>query len=165
MLGVTLARGRVFGFGELVNWGIGELGNRKFNLIYFTLVLLMDYRYSFEKLEVWQLSRAYVKRVYEVVQAMFPAYEAYGLSSQIQRAAVSISSNITEGVSRKTPKEELRFIEMAYASLMETYNQWYIALDVNYINEETFRDIQQRINQLANKLNSFARAIENRLTN
>jgi len=123
----------------------------------------MDYKYSFEKLEVWQLSRAYVRRVYEVSKEKFPPSEVYGLSSQIQRAAVSISSNITEGVSRKTPKEELRFIEVAYASLMETYNQWYVALDINYIDEETFKNIQQQIDQLANKLNSFARAIERRM--
>ncbi|MCQ2342606.1 MAG: four helix bundle protein [Paludibacteraceae bacterium] len=123
----------------------------------------MTYKYSFENLEVWQLSRAYAKRVYEITKAHFPASEMYGLSSQIQRAAVSISSNITEGVSRKTPKEELRFIEVAYASLMETYNQWYIALDINYIDEKTFKDIQQQVDKLANKLNSFARAIERRM--
>lgn len=122
----------------------------------------MEYKYSFERLEVWQLSRAYVAKVYEISTTLFPPVEIYALGSQIQRAAVSISSNIAEGVSRKTPKEQLRFLEMAYASLMETYNQWYIALDIHYIDENTFNELRKHVDRIANKINAFSRSIKER---
>lgn len=63
----------------------------------------MSYTYTFEKLEVWQLSRSFVKEVYELTKS-FPKDEQYGLSNQIRRAAVSISSNIAEGSSRLNNK-------------------------------------------------------------
>ena len=63
----------------------------------------MSYTYTFEKLEVWQLSRSFVKEVYELTKS-FPKDEQYGLSNQIRRAAVSIRPNIAEGSSRLNNK-------------------------------------------------------------
>lgn len=79
----------------------------------------MEYKYSFEKLEVWNDARNLVKMIY-LQTDNFPEKERFGLSSQMQRAAVSIVSNITEGVSRSSVKEKIRFLELAYGSLMET---------------------------------------------
>jgi len=76
-----------------------------------------------------------VKEIYRVTES-FPNSEKYGLSNQIQRAAVSVVSNIAEGVSRFSLKEQLRFIEIAYGSLTEVYCQLMIAMDLNYINKE-----------------------------
>lgn len=59
----------------------------------------MDFVYSFEKLDVWQEAHLLVKEIYRVTES-FPNSEKYGLSNQIQRAAVSVVSNIAEGVSR-----------------------------------------------------------------
>lgn len=80
------------------------------------------YLYAFEKLIVWHDARQFVKEVY-VITSELPEKEKYGLCSQMQRAAVSVVSNIAEGASRNSLKEQLRFYEIAYGSLMEVYCQ------------------------------------------
>ncbi len=75
----------------------------------------MEYIYSFEKLDVWQEARKLVKEIY-IVSDLFPTSEKFGLTNQIRRASVSVVSNIAEGVSRFSPKEQIRFIEIAYGS-------------------------------------------------
>lgn len=97
----------------------------------------MGYRYNFEKLEVWSDARNFVKDVYAITHN-FPDREKFGLSSQIQRAAISIASNIAEGVSGNSPREQIRFIEVAYGSLMEVYCQLYLAVDLSYISALDF---------------------------
>jgi four helix bundle protein len=75
----------------------------------------LEYIYSFEKLDVWQEARKLVKEIY-IVSDLFPTSEKFGLTNQIRRASVSVVSNIAEGVSRFSPKEQIRFIEIAYGS-------------------------------------------------
>ena len=67
-----------------------------------------DFKYHFEKLEIWELSRQLVVRVYSLTQG-FPKHEKFALCCQIQRAVVSVASNIAEGVSRQSLTERLRF--------------------------------------------------------
>lgn len=124
----------------------------------------MGYKYSFEKLEVWIDARELVKSIYALTE-IFPDKEKFGLSSQIQRAAISIVSNIAEGVSRNSIKEKIRFIEIAYGSLMEVYCQLYIALDLNYIVTDKFEEIKLEIDKIANKLNALNRSFLKRLNN
>ena len=78
------------------------------------------FKYRFEKLDIWKLSRELVVAVYALTRG-FPLEEKYALCSQIQRAVISVPSNIAEGMSRNSIKEQLRFIEIAYGSLMEVY--------------------------------------------
>lgn len=75
--------------------------------------------FPFEKLQVWQLSRALVKDVYAVLEK-FPQTEKYALCSQIRRAIVSVPSNLAEGSSRFSNREKLHYIEIAFGSLMES---------------------------------------------
>lgn len=77
-----------------------------------------NFVYGFEKLIVWQKSIELAKIIYSIT-SKFPKNETYGLSSQIQRAVVSISSNIAEGYVKYSPKEQIKFSEIAYGSLME----------------------------------------------
>ena len=97
----------------------------------------MGYQYSFEKLDVWNDARYFVKEIYKIT-SNFPEKEKFGLSSQLQRAYVSIVSNIAEEVSRNSVKEQIRFVEIAYESLMEVYS--YIAMDLGYINLRIIRN-------------------------
>ncbi len=121
----------------------------------------MEYRYSFEKLEVWSDARLFVTEVYNLTK-LFPPEEKFGLSSQIQRAAVSVASNIAEGISRFSNKEKLRFIEIAYGSLMEVYCQACVAMDLNYINSEQCDLIKQSTLKISNKLTALSRSIQNK---
>jgi four helix bundle protein len=78
--------------------------------------------FRFEKLEVWQNAIEFAGRVYDFTRP-FPADERFGLTSQMRRAAVSISSNIAEGSSRNSDVDFRRFLEIAYGSLMEVVSQ------------------------------------------
>ena len=113
--------------------------------------------YGFEKLDVYNDARQYVKQIYLLTE-LFPDKERFGLCSQIQRASVSIVSNIAEGTSRASDKEKERFIEIAYGSLLETYCQLQIANGLNYIALEQINEIQLQIDKIANKLSALKRS-------
>jgi len=110
--------------------------------------------FSFEKLDVWKLGRQLTLDIYRISNT-FPDEERFGLTSQIRRAAVSITSNIAEGTSRNTGKEQARYTEISYGSLLEVLNQMIIAYDLEYITEDQLNSTRPLIEELANKLNSF----------
>ena len=116
----------------------------------------MEYKYNFEKLEVWNDARNLVKMIY-LQTDNFSEKERFGLSSQMQRAVVSIVSNIAEGVSRNSVKEKIRFVELAYGSLMELYCQLYVSVDLDYLTPNTFTLIKAEIDKIANKANALKR--------
>lgn len=118
--------------------------------------------YHFEKLDVWQQSRQVVVAIYNLVKK-FPIDERYGLCDQMRRAAISVPSNIAEGVSRVAVKETIHFLEIAFGSLMEVYCQLQIAMDLGYISEEEFNQIKSLIQSTSNLLNGLHRAKKNQL--
>jgi four helix bundle protein len=118
--------------------------------------------FGFEKLDVWQKARLFVKDVYCITKA-FPAEERFALIQQIQRATISIVSNIAEGTSRSSLKDQIRFIEMAYGSLMEVYCQFLIAKDLEYINETQLEQLRLAIDEISNKLNALRNSQYKRL--
>jgi len=100
---------------------------------------------EFTDLISWQEGHKSVLLVYKMC-ANFPKSEVFGLTSQMQRSAVSITSNIAEGFGRQTIKEKIQFYYLAQGSLVELKNQLLIARDVNYINEEIFGTISKQLN-------------------
>ena|SRR5690606_3449150 len=88
-----------------------------------------------KELDVWKKSMDLVEAVYALT-AKFPKEERYGLASQMQRAAVSIPSNIAEGTARKSNKELLQFISIAMGSAAELETQYLIAIRLCYNTEE-----------------------------
>ena len=117
----------------------------------------MDKIFAFEELEVYQIARQYVKSIYELSN-VFPAKEDFALTSQIRRAAVSITSNIAEGTSRFSLKDKSHFIEIAYGSLMETYSQLQVAVDLEYIEREKMEQIAPIVVELRNKLSALRKS-------
>lgn len=118
-----------------------------------------EYHFAFEKLDVWQKARQLVVIVYKQTDS-FPKHEQYGLSSQMQRAVVSVPSNIAEGIARKGDKDKIHFLGIAYASLMEVYSQYHLAIDIGYLPQNTLNEIAPIINEIANKINSLCNSIE-----
>ncbi len=117
----------------------------------------MDNIFAFEQLDVYQVARRYVKNVY-LLSEKFPQKEDFALTSQIRRAAVSITSNIAEGTSRFSIKDKSHFVEIAYGSLMETYSQLQVAADLGYI---TNADIEQQhplVVELRNRLSALRKS-------
>ena len=117
--------------------------------------------YGFEKLSVWQKSRQLVKQIYCLTMDM-PKEEKFGLSSQIQRAIVSVSSNIAEGASRTGTKEQGHFYQTAYASLMEVLCQLTLCLDLGYITEAVYQTTREKIDMVAYQLNQLKSAALNK---
>lgn len=115
------------------------------------------YNFYFEKLDVYKDARAYVVKVYSTLR-QFPKEEQFALCDQLRRAAVSITSNIAEGVSRESLKEKIHFLEISYGSLLETFSQFQIASDLGYIPEENFEEIRQDVHKIANKLNALSKS-------
>ena len=97
--------------------------------------------YQFEKLTAWQKAKELAVAVYQIVNR-FPQYEQYALSSQIRRAAISVPSNIAEGTGRVSVKEKIHFLEISYGSLLETYCQLQIAVELNYISLDDLEAIK-----------------------
>ena len=118
--------------------------------------------YSFEKLNVWQEAKKLVGEVYHLLDS-FPKFEKYALCDQIRRAIVSVPSNIAEGSGRKSLKEQIRFLEISYGSLMETYNQLLIAIDLTYITEESVEAIKPSIDAVAKMINGLSNSYSEKL--
>ena len=110
--------------------------------------------FRFEKLEVWQRSVDFASSIYEMT-AQFPSDERFGLTSQMRRAAVSISSNIAEGSGRGSDAYFARFTQIAYGSLMEVVSQIRIALRQEFVNRETHDKLVQQAEQLARMLSGL----------
>ncbi len=103
-------------------------------------------------LDVWQLGIALVKDVYLTTEH-FPPTEKYALSSQMQRCAISVPSNIAEGTARQTKKEYIQFLYIALGSLSELETQFVIAKEIGYI--DAVETIEGRIEQIRRKLLNF----------
>lgn len=119
-------------------------------------------QYSFEKLKVWQEAKKLVVDVYHLLDS-FPKFENYALCDQIRRAIVSVPSNIAEGSGRKSLKEQIRFLEISYGSLMETYNQLLIAIDLGYITADSVEAIKPNIDGVAKMINGLSNTYSKKL--
>ncbi len=107
--------------------------------------------YSFERLEVWRLSMDLTAEVYAVTNK-FPFREQYGLSHQVRRAAVSVSSNLAEGSGRTSKKDQAHFFSMAYSSLMEVLNQLILSRRIGYVDEIELASLRSAIETLSKKI-------------
>jgi four helix bundle protein len=113
-------------------------------------------KYSFEKLEVWNDSRNLTKMVYSITRS-FPDDEKFGLTNQMRRSVISVSSNIVEGSYRSTGKDKSNFMTIAYLSLMELLNQTIAALDLKFINQEQYDELRKQIEKISNKLSALTK--------
>ena len=112
------------------------------------------HKFGFEKLDVWNDSIAFVKQIYTITDN-FPKTELYCLTSQIRRAAISIPSNIAEGTTRKSLKDQARFTEIAFGSLIEILNQLIIAKELCYINEDTLTLTRLEAEKISRQINAL----------
>ena len=122
----------------------------------------MDYEFCFEKLDVWHKSKDLATNIY-IVTKDFPPNEKYGIVSQINRAVVSIPSNIAEGTGRTSMKDRAHFYQIAYGSLMETMSHLHISKDLGFITEEKFNNLRKEISVISRKLNALYCTTKNRI--
>lgn len=96
--------------------------------------------FNFEKLDVWQKAIDFADLVYASTRS-FPAEERFGLTNQMRRAAVSVSSNLAEGSSRASKIDFARFVEISTGSLFEVTSQAFIAQRQGFLSTEQFRKL------------------------
>ncbi|HVG20032.1 MAG TPA: four helix bundle protein [Blastocatellia bacterium] len=113
---------------------------------------------SFRDLRVWQSGMDLVEEVYLLTQ-VFPKQEVYGLASQMQRAAVSIPSNIAEGHTRDHSKEYLHHLSIAQASLAELETQLEIAARLKYLSKVSLKQILEHVWALGRQLYALRNAL------
>ncbi len=115
---------------------------------------------NFRNLLIWQKSMVLVTKIYTVTNN-FPKEEVFGLTSQIKRSAISIPSNIAEGLGREISQEFLRFLKISIGSLFELQTQLEIAKNIIYLDEETFNNLYEDTRELERMIVSFTNKIKN----
>lgn len=113
----------------------------------------------FKDLDVWKVSMDLVVKVYEITRG-FPKSEQFGLASQLQRAAVSIPSNIAEGSGRGTRKDFAHFLDQARGSLFEVISQLEISRSLNYGDSDKIKAIQLEYEILGMRINALIKTIK-----
>ena len=114
----------------------------------------MDKVIYFEDLDMWKEGMRFCLKIYELMKDC----KDFGLRDQIQRAAVSIPSNIAEGYERQTDKEFIRFLYIAKGSCGELRTQLYLAKELNYIQLEEFNALFEKVKSLSAMINNFIKA-------
>ncbi len=120
--------------------------------------------FYYRKLIAYQKAKELVTIIYRILK-QFPAIENHALGSQIRRAAISVPSNIAEGMGRFALKERIHFIEIAYGSLMETMCQAEIALSLGYISDNELHQIETTVLDVAKTMSGLRASLINKLNN
>jgi four helix bundle protein len=118
--------------------------------------------FTFEKLEVWQKAIAFADTVYTLTKS-FPSDERFGLTNQMRRAAVSISSNIAEGASRISKQDFARFIEIATGSVFEVVSQSFISRNQGFLDDESFQQLYLGSEELGRMLSGLRSSFSEQL--
>ena len=115
---------------------------------------------NFRNYKVWQNAVDYATKVYKVTAEM-PWFEKKGLCDQLQRATVSISSNIAEGAAKPSDVEFAHFLDTALGSAFEVETQLQIAKNVGYINEDLYNNLLTDINDIERQINGLINNVRN----
>jgi four helix bundle protein len=116
-----------------------------------------------KNLDVWRESVALATYIYQVTEK-FPKAEVYGLTSQMRRAVVSVSSNIAEGAARFSQKEFAQFLNIAGGSLSELDTQIEIAHNLRFLTVEEKKEIDSKIDAIAAKVAGLIKHIKQKAT-
>ena len=117
---------------------------------------------QYKNLKIWERSVDLALLVYKITSD-FPKSEIYGLTSQLRRCSVSISSNIAEGAARSSDKEFQRFLDIAYGSCYELQSQLYIAFKLNLLNKSQFKEMNTEMDEIQKMIFTFSKTLNRSL--
>lgn len=109
---------------------------------------------DFRKLDIWERSKKICVPVYSLTEK-YPKSELYGITSQIRRCSVSISSNIAEGSSRRSVKEYYHFVSIALGSAYELETQLDISYDLKFIGKAELKEIKDELIEIQKMIYNF----------
>jgi four helix bundle protein len=117
-----------------------------------------NHMFGFERLEVWEKAILFADTVYSATRG-FPSEERFGLTNQMRRAAVSISSNIAEGSARNSRKDFARFVEIATGSLFEVVSQSFIGRNQGFLSSDDFQILYDAAEEQGRMLSGLRRSL------
>lgn len=116
---------------------------------------------SFTKLKAWQKGHVLLLGIYKNTET-FPNSEQFGLTNQVRRAALSITSNIAEGFSRRTQADKAHFYSMALGSCTEVQNQLIASRDLQYLHSSKFKELAELSIEVHKLINGLIKAVRSR---
>ncbi|GDX53352.1 four helix bundle protein [Bacteroidota bacterium] len=117
--------------------------------------------HSFKDLIIWQKSRAFVKDIY-LTSSKFPSEEKFGIISQIRRAVISISANISEGAGKNSDADFCRFLDTSLGSSNEVENLIFLCFDLEFINESKQKELLEKVIEIQRMLGALILKIRNK---
>ncbi|PKO73384.1 MAG: four helix bundle protein [Betaproteobacteria bacterium HGW-Betaproteobacteria-17] len=118
---------------------------------------------NYRDLKVWQIAMMLTEDIYRATES-FPSRETYALANQLQRAAVSIPSNIAEGHARNSTKDYLRFLSISQGSLAEAETQLELAHRLGYITQAVLHSLLEQTNEVGRMLHGLRSALAVKLS-
>lgn len=118
--------------------------------------------HSYKDLVVWQKSVDLIDDVYRL-RRNFPKSETYGLSSQLQRAAVSVAANIAEGSGRDSTKEFIHHLVYSLGSLAEVETYLVVSVRLEYVAQPTVAKLESKCDEIGKMIRSLQKALRRRL--
>ena len=119
---------------------------------------------SYQDLIVWKKSIYLCTELYRLT-ANFPDSEKFGITNQIRRASVSISSNIAEGWGRNSTKNYIQFLKISRGSLLETQSLLIVSNKLNFLTNDEHKEIDLLVTEISKMLNKLISTLENNITN
>lgn len=124
----------------------------------------MDYLRSFEGLDAYKSAKELTILIYKLMNS-FPREELYALCDQLRRSTVSVTSNIAEGSAYVSPQQKTHFLEISFGSLMEVLSQMDVAHDLQYINDNDFNEVREKVNQTARLISGLKKYFQSTTNN
>jgi four helix bundle protein len=115
----------------------------------------------YENLDAWKEAANLAVQVYQITKT-FPKDEIFGITSQLRRASISISSNIAEGAGRKSKKDFKQFVHMASGSLNEVESLLYICSQLNLTTSDSYKELKERVDRLGRLIGGLLKYLNGR---
>ena len=120
--------------------------------------------FFYKKLDAYKIAKEFTIYVYSLLRK-YPSFEQYAMCDQLRRAAVSVPSNIAEGMGRMAIKERIHFLEISYASLTEVLCQLDISESLGYITPDEQRKAEEISDRLARVLSGLRKSLNDKIIN
>lgn len=117
------------------------------------------FSFNFEKLDVWREAIQFANLIYQLT-SKFPEQERFGLTNQMRRAAVSVSSNLAEGSSRVSRTDFARFVEIATGSLFEVVSQANVSLNQRFLTQPDYERVVRAAEKQCRMLSGLRRSLD-----
>ena len=119
--------------------------------------------FFYKKLDAYQIAKEFTIYVYSLLK-QYPQYEQFSICDQLRRASVSVPSNIAEGMGRMAIKERMHFLEIAYASMIETLCQLDISQSLGYISEEELSKAEDIADHLSRIMSGLRKNLSGKIS-